>query len=158
MKKFTVILLASLMTLSLAACSNQNGSVDPTKPDQTETEGSKEEKKNPDNNATSPKEIKCSVEFKVLNGVNPVGEIKLNTSKETLEYSDDEAGTYDLVIKTYNDVNGYEIRHNEYLIDWSSSDESVAIVEPCDDREDKEFWKKATITAVGAGKCTKKCT
>ena len=108
--------------------------------------------------AASPKEIKCTVEFKVLNGVNPVGEIKLNTTKETLEYSDEDAGTYDLVIKTYTDINGYDIRYNEFLIDWSSSDESVAIVEPSDNREDKEFWKKATITAVGAGKCTIKCT
>ncbi|MBQ9865403.1 MAG: S8 family serine peptidase, partial [Lachnospiraceae bacterium] len=111
--------------------------------------------------ATSPKEIEQIVEIKVLAGVDPVGKITLNTKNEELWYNEENAGSYELVIQTYEDINGRNIRYNEFGIDWISSNEEVAIVEPYNeedaDEPDKNGWKKATIIAKGAGKCTITC-
>lgn len=112
--------------------------------------------------ATSPKEIECQVEIKVLAGVDPVGNIGLNTKSEELWYNEEDADTFELVITKYEDINGKSIRYNEFGIDWTSSNEDVAVVEPYepddDDEYDKDAWKKATIIAKGAGKCTISCT
>ncbi|MBP5609395.1 MAG: S8 family serine peptidase, partial [Lachnospiraceae bacterium] len=107
--------------------------------------------------ATSPKEIEFAAELRVVGGKKPVGKITLNAKNIELKYSDDNPGTYNLKIEDYKDQDGWDVDPGLWSLEWSSSDESVAIVERLEDEDDKEAWRNATITAKGAGKCVVTC-